>query len=81
LTISATSSPEGVGQVGHDGLEQLVGDRVGAGELLAATARLAVDAHAHLHLVAAELEERRALRGRRARRVCRQVVIHLRSGQ
>ncbi len=55
-------------QVRRRRLDQLVDDLVRVGELLAPAPRLAVDADAHLHLVVAELEQRRALGGRRARR-------------
>ncbi len=47
-----------------DGLEQLFGDRIGRLDLLAAAARLAVDADADFDLVVAEFEDRGAL-GRR----------------
>src|SRR5690606_27334795 len=56
------------GQVVVDRVEKLVDDRVGGLQLVAAAARLAVDADADLHLVVADLEDRRALRRRRARR-------------
>src|SRR3984957_10413466 len=55
-------------QVSDDCLQELVHDVVGAGQLLPPAARLAVDPDTHLHLVLAELEQRRALGGRRAGR-------------
>jgi hypothetical protein len=60
----ATRSPPLNGTSLRDRVEQLLGDRVGALDLLAAAARLAVDADADFDLVVAEGEDRRAL-GRR----------------
>jgi hypothetical protein len=44
-------------KIAHDRLDKLVDNLVGARQLLATTSRLAVDAHAHPHLVVAKSEE------------------------
>lgn len=58
----------GEGQVGDDGVEQLRDDLRGGGDVDALAAGLTVDADTHLGLLDAELEDRGALGGRRARR-------------